>query len=152
MEAVPSEGGTCWFRAVPLPAAPKGLEDDPKVLVVPAPPWPNNGVELVVDPKAGFAVLAKLKPELPVLLPKALLVLLLLPNPLPEPNPPAVVFELPNSPLPVFDVVEPKGLEAGLLPKREPEAGVLLLNPVDVWVSIVVPRSIDEAPTSRRVK
>lgn len=133
VEAVPSEGGTGWFRAVPLPAAPKGLEDDPKVFVVPAPPWPNNGVELVVDPKAGFAVLAKLNPELPVLLPKALLVLLLLlPNPLDDPNPPVFVFELPNSPLPVFVVVEPKGLEAGLLPKSEPEAGVLLLNPVEV--------------------
>ena len=136
-DAVPSEGGTGWLlRAVPLPALPKGLVD-PKPLVVPEPPCPNKGAELVDAPKAGFAAPPKLKPELLVLPPKPLLGAVL-PNPPPDaPKPPVFAFELPNRPPPpeVLAVVDPKGLDAGLLPKREPAAAVLLPKTVRGGVS-----------------
>lgn len=75
---------------------------------------------LVLEPNAGLFALPKLNDEPPVLVPpKALLVL---PKPPVElPKPVFALVEPPNSPPPVFVVLEPKGFDAGLLPKREPE-------------------------------
>ena len=130
---MPSEGGTGWLlRAVPEPAAPNAF-DAPKVPVVPAPPWPNKGAGLALEPKAGLLVFPKLKEEL-VLLPNALPVLLPKP-PVELPKPVLLFVELPNNPPPVFVVLEPKGFDAGLLPKRELELLVELANPVDFGVS-----------------
>ena len=144
-EAVPSEGGKGGLRAVPVPVVLKAL-DEPKAPVVPAPPWPNKGVVVLPEPKAGLFVFPKLKVE-PVLLPNALLVLLPKP-PVEVPKPVLLFVELPNNPPPVFDVLELKGFEAGLLPKREVELLVELPNPVGSGVSLSVP----EIGTSGDVK
>lgn len=151
VDAVPSDGGTGWFRAVPEP---KALVV-PKPLVVPEPPCPNRGVELVVLPNAGLlALLPKLKDEvaLLLLLPKALV--------LPPPNPPVdvpkppVFVELPKRPVPEF-VLAPKGLEAGLLPKREVELFVFpkpgFLSSVSISISSSVGARVEREVDVRDV-
>lgn len=80
----------------------------------------------MVDPNAGLFALPKLKVEVPVLVPPN--ALLVLPNPPVELPKPVLVFpEPPKRPPPVFAVLEPNGVAAGLLPKREPEALLLVL-------------------------
>jgi len=138
VDAVPSDGGTGWLlRAVPEP----NVLVVPKPLVVPEPPCPKRGVELVVLPNAGLlALLPKLKDDvvLLLLLPNALV--LFPPNPPVDVPKPPVFVELPKRPVPEF-VLPPKGLEAGLLPKREVELFVVPKPGFLSAVSISISRS-----------
>ena len=134
--AVPWDGGIFCPRAVPEP--PNALPLEPKLPVVPAPPWPKSVLLDDPDPKAGLlAVLPKAPPpKLPLVLlfPKALLFVL-------DPNAPVVeppkllvvlLFVFPKRP-PDDDVLlfEPKRpVLAGLLPKRPPPVLVELPKPI----------------------
>lgn len=123
-----------WKGVTPVPGGSPALP--PSVFVAPKPPPkpvevlvppPNNEepVLLVVVPKAGFAAVFPPNRPPPVVLaaapkPEAVLVLVLDPNPPPNPDVVAVfVVEAPKRPVPLAAGVEPK---AGLLPKAPPVA------------------------------
>lgn len=147
MIAVPSDGGTFWFSAVPVVAPKAGVVEPNVPPVVPAPPCPNNGA-VVELPNAGlFCCCPKLKDEgAALLLPKALVVFE--PN-VELPKPPLCwAVLLPKSPPAVLLVAPPpKGLLLDLAPKSEPELlfVVLVPNPPVGEVMISFWKCLDES-------